>query len=164
MTLSFPSSFLIQEPIKGRVYFWCAVTYFFESMAEMLNQEVVTWFMWLPSWLLSHHLKGTWNWEIKSNLNSSVMRSVHFDFLSQDILWFHTAAEEKGTSFWHCNWFPDVCACVCKTSHCVCCAQCCVNLWTDSNGNLQIEKTAMMATNKLTPNLLFLSKCLLWLP
>lgn len=37
-----------------------------------------------------------------------LMRSLHFDFLSQDILQFHTAAEEEGTSCRHCNWSPDV--------------------------------------------------------
>lgn len=33
------------------------------------------------------------------------MRSLHFDFLSQDILQFHTAAEEEGASRRHCHGF-----------------------------------------------------------
>lgn len=36
-------------------------------------------------------------------MDSSVDEELNFDFLSQDILQFHTAAEEEGASRRHCN-------------------------------------------------------------
>lgn len=48
------------------------------------------------------------------------MRSLRFDFASQDILQFRTAAEEEGASCRHCNWSPDICVCVCVNLHTVC--------------------------------------------
>lgn len=76
-------------------------------------------------------------------------RSLHFDFPSQDILPFH--AEEGVTSSRYCNWPPAVCTCVCTASCRVCRVQCCVNLWTNSNNNLKIEKTVTMAKDTQPP-------------
>lgn len=79
------------------------------------------------------------------------MRSLRFDFASQDILQFRTAAEEEGASCRHCNWSPDICVCVCKPSHHVCCVQCCVHPRTDSTKNLKIEKKVIMAKDTQPP-------------
>lgn len=51
----------------------------------------------------------------------------------------------------HCNWSPDVCAYVRKTSHRVCCVPCRVNLRTDSNNNLKIEKMVTMTKHTQPP-------------
>lgn len=80
--------------------------------------------------------KGMWNREIQTY--SPLLRSVDFDFLAQDIRRFHTAAERGRHKPQTLNLLPDVCVRVHRTSHRVCCDQCVVNLWTDSNDTFKI--------------------------